>query len=32
MLYYILKDPNDPGSGGDFLYAKAGKYAAVPTH
>ncbi len=32
MLYYILKDPNDPGSGGDYLYAKAGKYAAVPTH
>jgi hypothetical protein len=32
MLYYILKDPSDPGQGGDFLYAKAGKYAAVPTH
>jgi hypothetical protein len=32
MLYYILKDPNDPGSGGDYLYAKAGKYAAVPAH
>jgi hypothetical protein len=31
MLYYVLKDPNDPGSGGDFLYAKSGKYAAVPT-
>ena len=32
MLYYILKDPNDPGSGGDYLYAKAGKYATVPAH
>lgn len=30
MLYYVLKDPNDPGQGGDFLYAKSGKYAAVP--
>jgi hypothetical protein len=32
MLYYILKDPNDPGAGADWLYAKAGKYAAVPTN
>lgn len=32
MLYYILKDPNNPADGGDWLYAKAGKYAAVPTH
>jgi hypothetical protein len=30
MLYYILKDPNDPGQGGDFLYAKSGKYATLP--
>jgi hypothetical protein len=30
MLYYVLKDPNDPGQGGDYLYAKSGKYAAVP--
>ena len=30
MLYYILKDPDDPGQGGDFLYAKSGKYAPVP--
>ena len=30
MLYYVLKDPNDPGQGGDFLYAKSGKYASVP--
>jgi len=30
MLYYVLKDPNDPGQGGDFLYAKSGKYAPVP--
>ena len=32
MLYYVLKDPNDPGAGGDFLYARSGKYASVPTH
>jgi hypothetical protein len=32
MLYYVLKDPTDPGKGGDYLYAKAGKYAAVPAH
>jgi hypothetical protein len=31
MLYYVLKDPSDPGSGGDYLYAKSGKYATVPT-
>jgi hypothetical protein len=31
-LYYVLKDPNDPGNGGDWLYAKSGKYAAVPAH
>jgi hypothetical protein len=30
MLYYVLKDPDDPGQGGDFLYAKSGKYAHVP--
>lgn len=32
MLYYIVKDPNNPADGGDWLYAKAGKYAAVPAH
>jgi hypothetical protein len=32
MLYFVAKDPNDPGAGGDWLYAKSGKYAAVPTH
>ncbi len=31
MLYYVLKDPNNPGQGGDYLYAKSGKYASVPT-
>ena len=31
MLYFVLKDPNDPGAGGDFLYAKSGKYSTVPT-
>jgi len=30
MLYYILKDPTDPGKGTDFLYAKSGKYAKAP--
>jgi len=25
-----MKDPTDIGAGADFLYAKAGKYAAVP--
>jgi len=30
MLYYVLKDSNNPGEGGDFLYAKSGKYASVP--
>jgi hypothetical protein len=30
VLYYVVKDPADPGQGGDWLYAKAGKYAAVP--
>ena len=32
MLYYVLKDPADIGKGADWLYAKAGKYAAVPAH
>jgi hypothetical protein len=32
MLYYVLKNPADPGDGGDWLYAKSGKYAAVPVH
>ena len=31
-LYYVLKDPADPGAGGDWLYAKSGKYAAAPAH
>lgn len=30
MLYYVLKEPSDPDQGADFLYAKSGKYAAVP--
>jgi len=30
MLYYVMKDPADIGKGADWLYAKAGKYAAVP--
>lgn len=32
VLYDIVKDPSDPGKGTDWLYAKAGKYAAVPAH
>jgi hypothetical protein len=32
MLYYVMKDPNDIGAGADFLYAKSGKYAAIPSH
>ncbi len=32
MLYYVIKDPANPADGGDWLYAKAGKYAAVPPH
>ena len=30
MLYYVMKDPADIGKGADWLYAKSGKYAAVP--
>jgi hypothetical protein len=30
MLYYVMKDPADVGKGADWLYAKSGKYAAVP--
>ena len=32
MLYYVMKDPADVGKGADWLYAKAGKYAALPAH
>jgi hypothetical protein len=32
MLYYVMKDPTDIGAGADFLYAKSGKNASVPTH
>jgi hypothetical protein len=31
-LYYVVKDPADLGKGADFLYAKAGKYAATPAN
>jgi len=30
MLYYVIKDPSNPADCGDWLYAKAGKYASVP--
>ncbi len=30
VLYYVLKNPDDPGRGGDFLYANSRKYASVP--
>ena len=29
-LYSIIKDPANPAGGGDWLYAKSGKYAASP--
>jgi hypothetical protein len=32
MLYFVVKDPSNPANGGDWLYAKAGKYAALPAH
>ena len=32
MLYYVMKDAADVGKGADWLYAKSGKYAAVPAH
>ena len=31
-LYYVMKDQSDPFKGGDYLYAKSGKYAAAPAH
>jgi hypothetical protein len=30
MLYYVVKDPDNPADGGDWLYAKAGKFATAP--
>lgn len=30
MLYYVVKDPSNPADGGDWLYAKSGKYAVPP--
>jgi hypothetical protein len=30
MLYYVVKDPANPAAGGDWLYAKSGKYAVTP--
>lgn len=31
LLYYVIKDPANPGAGGDWLYAKSGKYSTAPT-
>ena len=31
-LYYVIKDRANPADGGDWLYAKAGKYATTPPH
>ncbi len=31
VLYDVIKDPSNPADGGDWLYAKAGKYATPPT-
>ncbi len=30
MLYYVVKDPGNPAEGGDWLYAKSGKFASPP--
>ena len=30
-LYDVIKDPSNPADGGDWLYAKSGKYATPPT-
>lgn len=30
VLYDIIKDPNNPADGSDYLYAKSGKYATAP--
>jgi hypothetical protein len=32
MLYWVVKDPANPADGGDWLYAKSGKYAVATTH
>ncbi len=31
VLLYVVKDPDNPSEGGDWLWAKAGKYATIPT-
>ncbi len=30
VLLYVVKDPNDPLAGADWLYAKSGKFATAP--
>jgi len=30
VLLYVVKDPNDPSAGADWLYAKGGKFATAP--
>jgi hypothetical protein len=30
VLLYVVTDPDNPSAGGDFLWVKSGKYAAVP--
>ncbi len=30
VLLYVVKDPNDPQAGADWLYAKGGKFATAP--
>jgi hypothetical protein len=30
VLLYVVKAPDNPSAGGDWLWAKAGKYATVP--
>jgi hypothetical protein len=31
VLLYVMKDPDNPSAGADWLWVKAGKYATVPT-
>jgi hypothetical protein len=30
VLLYVVKAPDNPSEGGDWLWDKAGKYATVP--
>ena len=30
VLMFVVKDPDNPSAGGDFLWVKSGKYATIP--